>query len=102
MLKKIKKWLHDATKDTNAEQEQISLSQDIPEPEEPKVELKAIVHDPDKGIRVDLDWNPEFVEYLRENGYPGTTDEAVVQLWLTHLHKEIIDDLKKEKTNDFE
>lgn len=72
------------------------------ESEEPWVEVKGIIHDPHKGIRIDLDWNDGFVRHLRASGYKGSSDEAVVQLWLTHLYKDLIDQLGEKKTNEFE
>jgi hypothetical protein len=58
---------------------------------EPWVDIKGIVEDPKHGIRVDLDWNEAFVEYLRENGITGVDEEVVVQKWITMLYRDLIE-----------
>jgi len=69
---------------------------------EPWVEIKGIVHDPSKGLKIELDWNPAFVEKLRSEGYTGTNDEAVIQRWLAILYKDLVDKMGEGKTNEYE
>lgn len=38
---------------------------------------------------MELDWNDKFVDDLREAGYEGTSDEAVVDVWLADLCRNI-------------
>ena len=40
--------------------------------------------DPKNGF-FDLDWNDEFIRYLRLNGYQGQTQEEIVDKWFTDL-----------------
>ena len=58
---------------------------------EPWVDINGIVEDPKHGIKVDLDWNDAFIEYLRENGIQGTDDEVVVQKWITLLYRDLVE-----------
>lgn len=63
-----------------------------PEKETPRVEILGIVHDLEKGVKISLDWNQEFVDYLRENGVLGEDDEVVVQKWITMLFRDILEE----------
>jgi len=38
----------------------------------------------EEGIQAELDWNPAFIKSLRDMGYPGITDEQLVE---SYLHK---------------
>lgn len=69
---------------------------------EPRVEIIGAVHDPKKGVKIDLDWNEEFVDYLRENGITGTTDEVVVQKWVTLLFRDMLEASEEKAPNEFE
>lgn len=50
--------------------------------------LESDLDAPNQGS-MELDWNEEFVEYLQEHGYIGSTPEAVVDMWLGELCKNI-------------
>lgn len=52
---------------------------------EPYVEIIETTHDPEHGFKFKLDWNDEFVEYLKENGYSGDTDELIVEKWMQNI-----------------
>jgi hypothetical protein len=69
---------------------------------EPWVQIIGDSVDPDRGIKIELDWNPAFVTYLKNSGYSGTSDEAIVQKWLAHLYKHVIEKLSDTQTNEFE
>jgi hypothetical protein len=68
----------------------------------PWVEIVGEQVDPAKGIKIELDWNDAFVDHLKRNGYTGTTEEAIVQRWLTHLYQHLIESMKDKQTTDFE
>lgn len=38
----------------------------------------------------ELDWNHQFVSKLRSMGYPGDTDEVVVDLWFQSVCRNIL------------
>lgn len=68
---------------------------------EPRVELKSAGFDAKKGMRIELDWNDEFVEHLKQNGFTGVNDEAIVQKWIGYLYAELLKDVNP-RTNEFE
>ena len=39
---------------------------------------------------MELDWNAEFIEMLRQNGYRGVNPEALVDAWLNDVARNII------------
>lgn len=46
------------------------------------------------GLRVELEWNDAFVEYLRKEGITGTDDDQIVQKWVTLLLRDMADDME--------
>lgn len=53
---------------------------------EPLIQILGERIDPEKGVELTLDWNDEFITYLKSNGYHGTSDEAIIQHWLGDLY----------------
>jgi len=39
---------------------------------------------------MELDWNAEFIEMLRQNGYNGVNPEALVDAWLNDVARNIL------------
>ena len=37
------------------------------------------------GLYFELDWNDQWVEYLRKNGYHGVNDEQIVEQWFSDV-----------------
>lgn len=62
--------------------------------EEPRVEWKSGSYDPVMGLSMELDWNDEFVMFLRQNGYTGSSDEDIVQQWLSVIAKQQAENMK--------
>ena len=60
--------------------------------------------DPQRGIELKLDWDDDFIRYLRSHGYNGASDEIVVQKWLHATSASLEERLKLESdfTSDFE
>ena len=56
----------------------------------------------DKGVKVDLDWNDAFVDYLRSEGIHGADDDQVVQKWITLLLRDMADKMEERYSGDFE
>lgn len=54
---------------------------------------------PEHGIELALNWTDDFVKYLKESGYSGTTDELVIQKYLVVLYSDMIERIR-EKTNN--
>lgn len=70
--------------------------------EEPWVDIKGIVEDPERGIKIELDWNDAFVKFLRKNGYTGADDEAVIQRYIAVLAKQVAGDMADDQINEHE
>lgn len=80
------------------------------EGKEPWVEIKSADHSEVRGIQIELDWNPAFIQYLKENGITGRDEETAVQKWLAFLYQDLIVRLEEKvveksdgkRVNDFE
>lgn len=66
-----------------------------------KGEFKAIstVYE-DGQIILETDWDNDFIEYLRSNGYNGS-DEQIIQKHLVLLNKEILQEMGELNNDDF-
>jgi len=77
-----------------AEEERIKAEEERIKAEavvEPRINVKQIDftdNNPRDGA-FELDWNKEFVDWLRLAGYPGEKDEQVVDIWFTELCKNV-------------
>lgn len=49
------------------------------------------------GVRVELEWNDAFVQYLKEQGVPGADDDQVVQRWITLLLRDMADQMDEQQ-----
>ena len=56
---------------------------------------------PDGQIKIELDWDDNFIKHLRSNGYTGPDDDAIIQKYIIELTKQIAGDMKG-KSNDYE
>jgi len=56
----------------------------------------------DEGVKVELEWNEAFVDYLRGNGIKGADDEQVVQKWVTLLLRDMADEMEERYGSDYE
>lgn len=60
------------------------------------------------GIKIELDWNDAFVNFLKAQGVTGKDDTQVVQKWLSMIAKQTADKLHENyeaiegKINEFE
>ena len=57
--------------------------------DEPWVEMVGHSVDPERGIKVELAWNPAFIKYLREGGIQGTSEEECAQRWLAMVAQDV-------------
>ncbi len=58
-----------------------------------------------EGVKVELEWNDAFIDYLAANGVTGTDEEATVQRWVTLLMRDMADQMDQElrdEAGDFE
>lgn len=64
---------------------------------DPWVEIQGWAQTPE-GVRVELDWNDAFADYLKQKGIPGADDQQIVQQWITLLLRDMADEI--EEKND--
>lgn len=59
---------------------------------EPYIDIVTVSIDTDNPSygSFELDWNQHFVKKLRSMGYPGDTDEVVVDLWFQSVCRNIL------------
>jgi len=65
---------------------------------EPWVNMPDIKWDPSDPSRsyFELDYNEHFVQFLRNNGYKGVSDDQIVESWLTEVCRAVAMDLAQE------
>lgn len=56
--------------------------------DEPYVNIISSDFTQEGGIQLRLDWNNAFIKYLKANGFVGTSDEAIVDRWVSSLSNE--------------
>lgn len=53
--------------------------------------IKAMSYDDETGkIKIDMDWDDEFVNYLKRNGFNGATDESIVHKYVATLYQNML------------
>lgn len=65
------------------------IRENMMESDEPWVEMVGTTVDPEKGIKVELNWNTAFINYLRDGGVPGASEEECAQRWLAMIAKDV-------------
>jgi hypothetical protein len=55
-----------------------------------------------QGVKVELEWNDAFVDYLRSNGVTGANDDQIVQHWVTLLLRDMADQMEASTNTDSE
>lgn len=86
-LDAAKKQLEEKTKQEDKSEKDVAT-----ENKEPFVTILAVDvdnEDPSYGS-FELDWNEYFISKLRSMGYPGDTDEVVIDLWFQSVCRNIL------------
>lgn len=84
---------HEVTHDkTNSQVIAMYNDRSVIEHEEPKLDVKHLGITNDGLIKTELDWNQAFIRHLRDNGITGETDEQAIQLYLSLLTKNVVDE----------
>jgi len=60
----------------------IKASQLTVDTQKPIMYLLADEYTPERGIRVEMDWNDQFIQQLRNTGVTGSNDDEIVLKWL--------------------
>jgi len=68
------------------------VKKEKPKKEEPRVNVLGFDFDPKNPSMgsMELDWNAEFIEMLRSNGYRGINPEDLVDQWLNDVARNIL------------
>lgn len=61
------------------------------------IEIRGERIDENKGILLDLEWNDDFIRYLKENGITGKSDEEIVKNYLVRLYAHLASRLEEEE-----
>lgn len=83
----------DDLKNTNTKLEE-QLNEHSHSESEPWVQVVGEGADPSKGIKIQLDWNDAFIEYLKGQGIKGVTEDTAVQRWLAMVNIHLIESLE--------
>lgn len=67
----------------------------------PWVDIKGWYDDPEHGVKVELDWNVAFIDYLKEHNFSGSTEDEIVQKWIIMLLRDMSEQHKGDK-GDYE
>lgn len=94
----LRKWLLDEAK--ASPEPKVETPEVVVEDQDPKnsnepwcqVVGEGIV---DGQLKLELDWNEAFIDFLLENGFTGKTDEEIVAKWMLMVHREL-DESSKE------
>jgi chorismate mutase len=62
----------------------------------PWFEITSDGFDEVKGVKIAMDWNDAFINYLEELSIKGPSEEAAVQRWLAMVNLHLIDQLENE------
>lgn len=73
-----------------------------PKKQEPYFNIVSDEIDPVQGIKITLDWNDEFITYLKSNGYTGTADEVIIQKWLSDISKQVAENVATNVVSAYE
>lgn len=53
--------------------------------------IRAMSYDDETGqIKIDMDWDQEFVDYLKRNGFNGATEESIVHKYVATLYQGMV------------
>lgn len=85
--KTLKKYILKYKIDTSHFSFEKTKDYDVKDGHEPWFKLNAVLHRPQEGLRVELDWNAEFVSFLKKVGFTGENEEEIIGKWLNMLYR---------------
>lgn len=68
--------------------------------DEPWVDVHSAEFTVERGVQIELDWNPAFIGYLKENGFKGKNEQIIVQKWLVLLYGDLITRLEEDSVEE--
>lgn len=60
------------------------------------VKVEGHVDNDNGRVELALDWDDNFIKYLRRNGFDGTSEEQIIGSWLTIMYKDIAEKMRTE------
>lgn len=72
------------------------------ESDDPWVDFVGDVRDTEKGQRLELNWNPAFVVFLKSIGITGVDEEQIVQKYISLLLRDMVDKNEERYGSDYE
>ena len=72
------------------------------ESKDPWVEVIGAVEDTAQGVRIALEWNDAFVQYLQSQGVNGTDEGQVVQHWVTLILRDMAEQMEESSDENSE
>ncbi len=63
--------------------------------DEPYITIKGLEMATDGRLKVEMDWNPQFIRYLRKAGIQGRTEEEVISVWLNKVSAKVLLDIQE-------
>lgn len=78
-------------KETEEQQKYVELMKASPDP---WVDIIGWVRT-DEGVKIELEWNDAFIDYLRAEGIKGIDAEQTVQKWVTLLLRDMADQMEE-------
>lgn len=67
---------------------------------EPWIEIKSDGIDPIKGMVIECDWNPAFIQFLKENGITSKDENVAVQKYIAMLYADIVEQMDQQIIED--
>lgn len=68
---------------------------------EPWVDFETRVIDNDGRVEVKMDWNAEFIDYLKKEGFTASSDEELISIYFSSLVREAGDELSEEQAEKY-
>lgn len=69
---------------------------------EPWVVVKGMVEDPKEGVKIELDWNDAFIEYLKQNGITGVDEDTIIQKYITLMMQDVAESMSEGQSSEYE
>lgn len=64
--------------------------QPVSEEETGELTIKAISYNEETGqIKIDVDWDDNFVAYLKRHGFTGASEETIVQKYIATMYQNV-------------
>lgn len=92
MIKSLIKFLQKFDRETYTDDKKLPDPNNIKNKVEPKIEITGFEVNPENPSEgaFSFDWNAEFIQTLRQQGYEGKKDEDLVDQWFSDICKNVV------------